>query len=150
VKLLPLIIWSVLFVYFPDSLVAQSEPPVRLKRERGMVFFQQGVKKDSISKNKGDVFYLLVPDSLKELVSIAVDNGRLLPTANDSLVTLSYLPGISYESMYVKEERADRTAATTLKTLINGASTLDQNYVRIRILHRIKGEQLRSTYHYKE
>jgi hypothetical protein len=115
-----------------------------------MVFFQQGVKKDSISKNNGDVFYLLVPDSLKELVSIAVDNGRLLPTGNDSLVTLSYLPGISYESIYVKEERADRTAATTLKTLINGASTLDRNYVRIRILHRIKGEQLRSTYYYKE
>jgi len=135
---------------------AQNAPAIKLKKEHSsLVFFQSGNKKDTISKGSGDLFYLAVPDTMKDDIVIYVDNGRIETTRNDSLVRLSYLPGISYESVYVHENKLTRGTGQfmsrrtySLKTLINGATSLEKNHIRVRIADRMQGDLIRNSFIY--
>lgn len=129
-----LLIFISLLLHF-SSAFSQNTARLHLKREKTFLFFQKGAKSDSIAKNSRDVFYLIVPDSMKETMSIVIDNGRLKPTVNDSLRQIDYLPGLKYEHLYQKS--GDQQSATfRMLSLINGTSEIAANKIRIRFFNK--------------
>ncbi len=143
------------------SANAQQPQKIRLKKEQSTVyFFQKGIKSDTIIKGGSDLFYLVVPDSLKPLLSILVENGRLVATANDSLVQFEFLKGLSYEGMYVPKDHEsdqpglsaakDKHVPRVLKSLINGTAPTggDEKKIRIRLLNRKEDKTLIENYFY--
>jgi hypothetical protein len=110
-----------------------------------MYFFQKGNKTDTIQKNNGDIFYLVLSDSLKNRLAFMIDNAQLLPTANDSLVRLKYIRGIKYECFYTKvtgyKQNSVNDHRYVLKNLVNGASDgFGHNQVKIQLIDKPKGE----------
>ena len=103
-------------------------------------FFPKGANTDSVVKNSNDLFYLVVPDSLKKHIVVYVENGKLVKTTNDSLVKLNYTQGLKYESQFVISEVAE--APKKLKkefeliSLINGASSYEKNKILIQIINK--------------
>jgi hypothetical protein len=116
-------------------LPAQPAATIRFKRTGELIFFfQQGPQSDTIFRTRHHRFYLLVPDSLKPQITLEVENGRLMPATNDSIVEFSHMKGLKYESLYLAGE--DTPGVRRLNTLVNGASSLPEHQIRIRILHR--------------
>lgn len=141
------------YFVFSNCSSAQNEEKIRFKKEQGFVyFFQKGQYRDTLQKNQGDVFYLIVPDSLKPYLSIQVDNAQLLKTENDSLVSVNYVKGFNYESLYIAIEPAAKTKtkqkAFEFKTLVNGVSMVQTNRIEIKFLDkREKSVLLKNTFY---
>src|SRR5688572_8661567 len=67
-------------------LYSQTPQKIKFSKSSSMIyFFQAGEKQDTIIKNKSDLFYLWVPDTLKEIIVINVDNGQFQQTDTDTL-----------------------------------------------------------------
>ena len=151
--------------FFFVSLGLSSQPVEKIKFAKtsyNFLFFQKGTKSDTISKNKSELFYFIIPDSLKQDVVISVENGRLQKTGNDSLLRLEYLPGLQYETFFSKIEGlklgVDQKKSTKksmialeIKTLINGVSDKEKNTVTIKISSK-KEEKviLENTFYYQK
>ncbi len=123
---------------------AQTVEKIKFKKQNSLLyFFQKGTQSDTIVKNKNDLFYLVVPDTLKDKIVIFVDNGQLLSTPNDSIVKLNFVMGFNYESFFLPEEqRALTTHAKKqfhFKTLVNGTSLQPINSVRFKIVSKNEG-----------
>lgn len=109
------------------------------------MFFQKETKSDTIIKDKNDVFYFIVPDSLKKRISVLVENGRLQTTHNDSLVKLNYLAGLKYETFFQKSEKGKQE----LKTLINGATEYPKQNILLEVLDKETGKvMLKNSFFY--
>ncbi len=152
----PVITYLLLFVFFTASVSeAQKVETIKLKKDKNAIyFFQKGFKSDSILKNKGDLFFLIVPDSLKALLSLQVENAQIQAGPNDSLVKLVYIKGYKYESLFIlKEERypGDKVQpAYELKTFVNGVSELPANKINISIINkRLKEILLENSFYTK-
>jgi hypothetical protein len=137
---------------------AQPVETIRFAKDPALVyFFQKGRSGDTITKSKSDLFYLLVPDSLKQDIFIFVKNGRLLTTGNDSLVRFSFLKGLSYESGYFPEEAetgkpGPRTNKKwVLKSAINGTPPAGSGHkIVIRVWNRSEDKVLmENVFYYK-
>jgi hypothetical protein len=146
---------SIVFVHI-SSVQAQVTQTVTVKREdRPFLFFQKGHQSDTIVKSANDIFYLSVPDSLKEILTFVTENGQLVRTANDSLVQLKYLPGYRYlfEFESVSEPLAQQQRAPKkgeYKTLIDGVSGLASGKILLRITNKRTGKIVyETTYWYK-
>jgi hypothetical protein len=111
----------------------QGTPTIKFKRSKFVYFFQVGTETDTITEKKGNLFYLVVPDSMKERIAVDVENGQLRLTDNDSIVKLNHVPGIRYESVFVKDPK---TQTYEFKTLVNGASGQEGNIIHIKINDR--------------
>lgn len=130
-----------------SALQAQNTATINVKKEQHyFLFFQKEKKTDTINNAHNNVFYLLVPDTLKELLVFNSENAQIVKTKNDSLVKLNYLPGLKYEFIYEAEkkefstkeeiERKHNLKSGTYKTLINGTTELEPGKIRIQISHR--------------
>jgi hypothetical protein len=115
------------------SAHSQSVPAIKFKKSRLVYFFQIGAKTDTVTGKQGNLFCLIVPDSMKERTVINIENGQLRPTDNDSIVKLYHVQGIRYECVFVKDPK---TNSYEFKTLVNGASVDEQNTIRIKITDR--------------
>jgi hypothetical protein len=120
------------FVLLAVPLHAQEPLTVRVRKIHNLVFFQEGVKSDSLIKNRSDIFRMVIPDSLKGKIAIETDNAILRKTDSDSLVKIEYLPGLNYRTIYEPYKNK-----YVLVTMINGASDSPRGTVVIRIkIHR--------------
>jgi hypothetical protein len=133
-----------------NFIYAQPTEKLRFKKDSQWIyFFQKGNKTDTIQKNRGDIFYLLIPDSLKNVIAFMIDNAQLLPTENDSLVRLKHIRGIKYESFYYKvqgyKDNSINKNKYVLKNLVNGASETQKNDVKIQLIDKQKGELILET-----
>jgi hypothetical protein len=130
------------FVFFSPYYLSAQQQKIRFKKSEAFVyFFQKDNKSDTIEKGKNDLFYLIVPDSLKERLSIYVDNGQLLATFNDSIVRLNRMSGLKYESIYIQENSKDLNGDQALKkytftTLIDGTAVKAGSKLRLRFVDR--------------
>lgn len=129
------------------NMHAQSIETFKFKKDPSQVyFFQKGSRRDTIRKNGGDVFYLLVPDSLKKIITLMIDNAQILPTSNDSLVKLKHIRGLKYECFYSKvtgyKSNSVNDDKYVIKNLVNGASDTNKNSVRIQLIDKQKNELL--------
>jgi hypothetical protein len=129
----------------PSAATTPQQQLLRFRKEKQLLFFQAGAASDTIGRNYGDLFYLVVPDSLKDMVYIGVENGRLTGTASDSLVRLHFMPGVAYESRYYQSDKS-----WELKSLINGATELQRDMVRIIVYHRLRGRMIENRFIYEE
>lgn len=120
----------------PPFSFSQNIPLIHLKKEGSFIFFQKGIKSDSIIKNKSDRFYLYLPDSLRQTISVLTENGQFQRAVNDTIFKFVYLPGLKYESFYTVSESKNKY---DFKTLINGASDFGVNKVRIQIFDKQSG-----------
>lgn len=121
------------FLFFSFFSFSQKHPKIRAKRESGLIFFQKGAKSDTLVKNKSDLFYVYVPDSLRKNYSILTENGQLQPAQADSVFKFTYLYGLKYESLFIKVAYNYQTA---LRTLINGTSAIESNKIRIQVFDK--------------
>jgi hypothetical protein len=141
---------------FSDGIIAQNEEKIHFKKEQGFIyFFQKGLYRDTLQKNLGDVFYLIVPDSLKAHLSIQVDNAQLVKTENDSLVTVNYVKGFNYESIFIPTEQNTQVKAkqksVEFKTLVNGVSAVSPDRIEIKFMDkREKNVLLKNVFYFKE
>ncbi|PBQ32253.1 hypothetical protein CNR22_10880 [Sphingobacteriaceae bacterium] len=128
---------------FFGILSAQPVEKIRFKKDQSLIyFFQKGSKTDTLHKNRDNFFYLIVPDSIKKNLSIAVENGQLMATVNDSLVKFNYLPGFKYESFYTaKDVNAGKKAKPEYeyKTMVDGISILPENKISISLINKQTG-----------
>jgi hypothetical protein len=126
---------------FTGILHSQNVETFKLKKNASLIyFFQKGNKNDTLAKDKSDLFYLLVPDSLKEYISVQTENAQLVATSNDSLVKLNYVKGLKYELLFQKEatvrRSGNRPKLYRCITLVNGVSTLQGNKIIIQIINK--------------
>ena len=137
------VLYFFLLLNFSGMLSAQPVEKIKFKKDPSLIyFFQEGSKSDTLHKSRDNFFYLVVPDSLKRSLFIAVENGQLMPTTNDSLVKFNYLPGFKYESFYTaKEVNAAKKAKPDYdyKTMVDGISILPENKISISIINKQTG-----------
>jgi hypothetical protein len=144
------------FIFCIGSYKAQVPAKIKFKKNPSLIyFFQKGVASDTISKNKSNQFYLIVPDSLKESTVVLIDNAQLLLNKNDSLVNIHYMAGFQYENIYTVKETLESSIKKIkhyeFKSLINGTSALPLPVIKIRILNKKEDEIiLENTFFYKE
>jgi hypothetical protein len=121
-----------------------SQNPLTFKVQKSdnhLFFFQKGKELDTISKTEGNIFYLIVRDTLKDKLTIVLENCQLIKTSNDSIFKLNYVKGIAYEAMFTKTvSKQYRDMAIIpkdvikyeFKCLINGTSNEENNRMTIR------------------
>lgn len=79
------------------SLSSSAQYALKVKKEDNrFLFFQKGIKTDTIIKNKSDLFYIKLPDSLKNDIQILLKNGQFIKTDTDTLYRLIHISGMKY------------------------------------------------------
>ncbi len=84
-----------ILLFFSLSSSAQYSLKVK-KEDNRFLFFQKGIKTDTIIKNKSDLFYIKLPDSLKNNIQIFLKNGQFIKTDTDTLYRLIHISGMKY------------------------------------------------------
>jgi len=147
------------FYLFFLSGTLSSQTPQKIKFQKNstlIYFFPKFTLSNSVINSSSGIFYLVVPDSLKKNISVRVENARLLKTENDSIVQISYMPGLKYESMYVVEESPIPNSKKIKKefkfiTLINGTATNPKNEIHIQVINKKEEKPLiEDLYFYQE
>jgi hypothetical protein len=146
------------FLIFCLSGTIRSQTPQKIKFQKNssqIYFFQKG-KVDSVISPHNDLFYLVVPDSLKRSIAIYIENGKMIRSKNDSIIQLNYMSGLKYESFYIIKESKDCTH-NKLKnefefvSLINGSSSYVKNKMLIQIVNKNEEKVvLENIYLYKD
>jgi hypothetical protein len=101
-----------LFVFFLCALNAQQNIKIK-KEDNRFLFFQIGLKNDTIIKNKTDLFLIKFPDSLKTLLRMDIENAKFTKSKNVNTYHLSYVLGMKY-SHTIND--------TILETLVEGVT----------------------------
>lgn len=84
-----------LFIFI--SFCSQAQYALKVKKEDNrLLFFQVGTKNDTIIKNKTDLFFIKLPDSLKQNIQLFLKNGQFIKTDNDSVYRLVPILGMKY------------------------------------------------------
>lgn len=79
------------------SFSASAQYSLKVKKEDNrFLFFQRGINTDTIIKNKSDLFYIKLPDSLKNNIQIFLKNGQFIKTDTDTLYRLIHISGMKY------------------------------------------------------
>lgn len=148
------LLYFIFVIFSTTKLYSQKVETIRIRKDPTFIyFFQKGIKSDTIANHS--LFYLVVPDSLKKSVSVYLDNGQLITTANDSIVQLNYIQSLKYECIYVSKEESgvdpnSKRKSPELKTLVNGSSSHRLNEIFIRIINKAEDEVLlENTYYLK-
>lgn len=109
-------ICSILLLF---SLSSSAQYALKVKKEDNrFLFFQKGLKSDTLIKNKTDLFYIKLPDSLKQNIQIFLKNGQFVKTNNDTLYRLIQIPGMKYS-----HSKTD----SVFNTLLEGNCTPSKN-----------------------
>ncbi len=126
--------WLLFLLLFTGAskVHAQKANPIKVKKANSsFYFFQKGNNTDTISKNKGNEFYLIANDSLKKILTVFIDNGQLIKTLNDSVFVFKYVKGFAYECFFkAKETRPGEPIKYELKTLVNGISSIPPHTIQ--------------------
>ena len=122
-----------------STLHAQSFDIIKVKKENKLIyFFQKGLKSDTLYKAKNNLFYLLVPDTLKKTILLNIENGQIVKTTNDSIVKVNYVGGLSYDYLFEPDRtilNPGQTVVGTYRTLISGTSNLTPGKIRIKVVN---------------
>ncbi len=121
-----------------------AQYPLKFKKvNTQFAFYLLGKKSDTLKNNS--LFLLIVPDSLKPNFSLKITNARFDKTGNDSIYKLSYLPGLNYELLFVKEEKAiekSRIETYNPQCLINGANEEGKSKVNFECYNRKENKSI--------
>ena len=84
-----------ILIFISGTLHAQYSLKVKREDNR-FLFFQNGVKKDTIIKDQTDLFRIHFPDSIQHHLIIHLQNAQFLKIKGDSVFRLTYIPGMKY------------------------------------------------------
>lgn len=134
-------LFYVLIFFTFSKVFSQSPEKIKFQKNSTLIyFFQKSANKDSVVNSSNDLFYLVVPDSLKKHIVIYVENGKLIRTSNDSLVRLTYMKGLKYESQFVISEMTEGQKKLKrefeLISLIDGTTTYPKDKLLIQVLNK--------------
>jgi hypothetical protein len=101
-----------LFVFILCALNAQQNIKIK-KEDNRFLFFQIGLKNDTIFRNKTDLFLIKFPDSLKTFIRIDIENAKFTKSKNANTFQLSYVLGMKYSHIFND---------TILETLVEGVT----------------------------
>jgi hypothetical protein len=102
----------IIFLLISCSINAQHNIKIK-KEDNRFLFFQIGLKNDTIIKNKTDLFLIKFPDSLKTVLRMDIENAKFTKSKNANTYQLSYILGMKY-SHIIKD--------TIIETLVEGVS----------------------------
>lgn len=108
----------ILFSCFSFSVKAQQKIKVKKEDNRFLVF-KLGEENDRIIKDKSDLFFIKLPDSLKKDVAIFVENGRFSRTASDSIFKFIPIRGMKYSHTFI-----DTSFVVLLEGVCNPSNTI--------------------------
>jgi len=113
---------SATILFLMIIISCKSQQIVKIKKEDNrLLFFQIGEKNDTIIKNKTDLFFIKLPDSLKNMIKINVENGKFFKSNGENIYKLTYIKNMKY-SHTIKD--------TVLESLLEGVS---QNSTKISV-----------------
>lgn len=148
-------IFYFLIFFLSETISSQTPQKIKFQKNSSLIYFFPKAKTDSVISLSNDLFYLVIPDSLKRSIAIYIENGKMIRTSNDSIVQLNYMPGLKYESLYVINESKDPVDNKLKKefefiSLINGSSSYPKNKMLIQVVNK-KEEKvvIENTYIYK-
>ena len=108
------------------SFSSQAQYSFKVKREDNrFLFFQMGTQTDILFKDKTDLFYIKLPDSLKHNIQIYVENGRFTTTANDTIFKLISIKGMKYSHTIVD---------TSFQTILEGTCPFSST-IKVEIIN---------------
>ena len=137
------------FIYFAFFISGflNSQPTQKIKFSRSthlIYFFQIGAKSDTLHKNKNDLFFISFPDTSKDQILIATENGQFRKTDHDTVIRLVYVPGLKYESYFERKEIPDsvmsKVPVTEFKTQVNGPSVYNSKKIQIQVIDRKRNQ----------
>lgn len=114
----------ILFLTLTIPISAQKIIKVK-KEDNRFLFFQMGAQTDLLVKDKSDVFYIKLPDSLKYQLQITVENAQLKRTANDTLFKLVPIRGMKYSHTLID---------TSFQTLLEGTCVPSQT-IKLEVIN---------------
>ncbi|MEO6302894.1 MAG: hypothetical protein ABIP51_06960 [Bacteroidia bacterium] len=146
------------FLFIAGTITAQTTQKIKFQKTSNLIyFFLKNNTKDSVLSKTNDLFYFVVPDSLKKTTVVFIENGQLLKTSNDSIVRLNYMPGLKYESQFVINEIPQTGGSKSLKrefnmiSLINGATASQKNKINIQVVNKKEDKVLiENSFFYKD
>lgn len=116
---------ALLIVFTAFSVYAQST--IKVKREDNrFLFYQISAKKDTILKNKSDLFLIKIPDSLKHVLRIHLNNGQFIKTKKDSIFQLIPIAGMKYS-----HSKPDTIFNTLLEGNCTPSKTITIDFINI-------------------
>lgn len=120
-----------IFTIFLWTFNLKSQHHIKLKKEDNrFLCYQIGTKNDTIIKNKTDLFYIKIPDSLKMQHKIIIENGKINKTNLSHTYLLVPIIGMKY-SHTIQD--------SLLETLVEGISSETTNItLRIKNAHTSK------------
>jgi len=108
-----------IITFFLLNFNLKSQHHIKLKREDNrFLFYQIGIKNDTVLKNKTDLFYIKIPDSLSTHYKIMIENGKFNKTDKVNTYVLVPINGMKY-SHTIQD--------TILETLVEGISSETKN-----------------------
>ncbi len=139
-------------VFFVLNSIGQNPISIKVKKQNDIVFFyQKGAKSDTITKQKNNLFYFILNDSLKKSISISIDNGRFISTKNDSIIEFKFMPSLKYEAKFIEENTTALLKKLKFVSLINGSTTFNKNEIVIKINSTKQDKPLiENMFYYKE
>lgn len=111
---------------FSFYIHAQQIIKVR-KVDNRFLFFQLGQQHDVLTKDKNDLFYIKLPDSLKYNLQINVENGHFTKTSNDTIFKLIPIKGMKYSHTLI-----DTSFQTLLEGVCPASSTIKLEIINVK------------------
>ena len=139
-------------VFFVLNGICQNPIFIKVKKQNDIVFFyQKGIKNDTITNQKNNLFYFILNDSLKKSISISIDNGRFISTKNDSIIEFKFMPNLKYEAKFIEENTTALIKKLKFTSLINGSTSFNKNEIKIKIISTKQNKPLiENVFYYKE
>lgn len=129
-----LIFSLLLLLTFP----AIAQQKIRVKKEDNrFLLFKLGEQNDVILKDKSDLFFIKLPDSLQKDLIIMVENGRFSKTSNDTIFKFLPIKGMKYSHTLID---------TSFQTLLEGTCPPSQTIKMEVINSRTKKSLLQNKF----
>ena len=140
-----------IFLCFSWFIYSQKPTPIKVKKQNNIVYFyQKGNKTDTITKQKNNLFYFILNDSLKQSTRIFIDNGRFIATKNDSIIQFIFMPNLKYEAKFNIKDTLNKKHYHFV-SLINGATNSTKNEITIKVISTKHDTPLiENTFYYRE
>ena len=100
------------------------------KEDNRFLFFQKGIKNDTLVKNTSDIFYIKLPDSLKQNIQLFLKNGQFVKTDNDTLYRLIHISGMKYS-----HSKPDSVFNTLLEGHCSPSKTISIEFINSKTQH---------------
>jgi len=123
------IVSTILILFIYSSFQAQYAIKIK-KEDNRFLFFQLGQKSDIIIKNKTDLFFIKLPDSLAYQIEIHINNGQFTQTTSTNVYRLIPIIGMKYS--HTQQD-------TVLNTLLEGSCTSSKS-INIKLINKIKNQ----------